>query len=357
MASWAYWSMSPTPTSSTRTRSRTTTCIFGANGETFDLAPTTGSPKGYYADNYGFQIIPGKRTRPAASVMLQWRNNNGLELYWDNLFTGYRNDHQVDFFIAIPSFGGFTDTVTLFPAGFQGYNVPETFDTLGTPARFVQSLVAHNTNTIASEQSFHDTTSTYQGAVGGVWDRGSLKWTNEVSYNFTTVRTRGVIMDTTIVSPTLAISYNLNSPTNVNLSGISYTDPNNFHLSQYFDQWGRDHSVQYAVKSEAVIALQNSFLSSTAFGIRYSDRGVDSHSANPGSFPLPSNVLTSSIPGLEALSPRPTHLRLVEPAQRPPVAGAESETSLLNNTDTIRALAGRPLGLPPADPSRTFPRR
>ena len=207
---------------------------FGANGETFDLAPTTGSPKGYYADNYGFQIIPGKRTRPAASVMLQWKNDSGLQLYWDNLFTAYRNDHTVEFFIAIPSFGGFTDTVNLFPAGFEGYNVPEDFDTLHTPARFVQSLVAHNTNTIASEQSFHDGTNTYQGAVGGVWERDRLKWTNEVSYNITTVRTRGVILDTIIVTPTLAIAYNLNAPSTVNLSGINYLDPNNYHLSQYF---------------------------------------------------------------------------------------------------------------------------
>ena len=121
---------------------------FGANGETFDLATDSSGTRGYYADNYGMQLIPGKRTRPAASLMLQWKNDNGLELYWDNLYTGYKNEHTVDFFIAIPSFGGFRDNGVLYPAGVGGYNVPEKFDTLGTPARFVQSLVAHNTNTV-----------------------------------------------------------------------------------------------------------------------------------------------------------------------------------------------------------------
>ncbi len=329
---------------------------FGANGETFDLAPTTapaGTTKAYYADNYGFQLIPGKRTRPAVSLMLQWKNDNGLQLYSDNLFTAYRNEHAVDFFIAIPSFGGFTDNVTLFPAGFQGYSVPEKFDTLGTPARFVQSLIAHNTNTIASKQAFHDTTDTYQGAVGGIWERGRLKWTNELSYNITTVRTRGVILDTIIVvSPTIAITYHLNDPSAVNLSGLNYADPTNYHLSQYFDQWDRDHSVQAAFKSEAVISLDHSFLSSTAFGIRYADRGVDSHSANPGSFGLPFATLASSIPGLETLS-----------ASTPFVSAGylnvrqwatPNENFLLSNTDVIRKIAGRPLGLPPPDPSRTF---
>src|ERR1035438_10859688 len=115
---------------------------------------------------------------------------------------------QVDFFIPIPSFGGYTSNVTLWPAGYEGYTVPETYDSLGTPARFVESLVAHNTNTIASEQSFSDSTDTYQGAFGGVWDKDRIRLDAEVSYNFTTVRTRGMILDTIIITPTMDVAYN-----------------------------------------------------------------------------------------------------------------------------------------------------
>ncbi|HVS54590.1 MAG TPA: TonB-dependent receptor [Opitutaceae bacterium] len=325
---------------------------FGANGETFDVAADSSGTRGYYADNYGMQLVPGKRTRPAASLMLQWKNNQGLELYWDNLYTGYRNDHIVDFFIAIPSFGGFRDNVVLYPAGYQGYVVPEKFDALGTPARFVQSLVAHNTNTITSKQSFHDTTNTYQGAFGGKWDHDSLKLTAEVSYNFTTVHTRGVILDTIIITPTLAVTYNDGAPSTVNLSGIDYTNPANFHLSQYFDQWGRDHSVAYAVKSDALIRLDRGFANSLQFGVRYGERDVNSHSANPGSHGLPFATLASTIPGLGRLS-----------SSTPFVSGSQlnirqwysaDENFLLSNTDTLRALAGQPLGLPTSDPSRVF---
>ncbi|HZZ19368.1 MAG TPA: TonB-dependent receptor [Opitutaceae bacterium] len=325
---------------------------FGANGEQFDLATDPSGTRGYYADNYGLQLIPGTRTRPAASIMLQWKNNDGLELHWDNLFTGYRNTHQVNFFIAIPSFGGFTDNVVLFPAGSEGYNVPETFDGLGTPARFVQSLVAHNTNTIASKQAFSDSTDTYQGAVGGSWVHNNITLSDEVSYNFTTVKTRGVILDTIIITPTMDVKYNLNAPTTINLSGTDYTDASNYHLSQYFDQWDRDHSIQYAVRSDVVVRLQNALLNSLKFGVRYSDRDVDSHSANPGSYGLPFATLASSIPGLMELSQSTPFVSAQQLNVRQWLSASES--FLLGQTDVIRALAGRPLGLPQDDPSRTF---
>jgi|CZKI01.1.fsa_nt_gi iron complex outermembrane receptor protein len=325
---------------------------FGANGEQFDLATDPSGTRGYYADNYGLQLIPGTRTRPAASMVLQWKNDAGLSFYWDNLFTGYRNTHQVDFFIPIPSFGGYTSNVTLWPAGYEGYTVPETYDSLGTPARFVESLVAHNTNTIASEQSFSDSTDTYQGAFGGVWDKDRIRLDAEVSYNFTTVRTRGMILDTIIITPTMDVAYNLNAPTTMILSGTDYTNPSNFHLSQYFDQWDRDHSIQYALKSDVLVRLDGPVIKSLKFGVRYSDRDVDSHSANPGSTGLPFATLTSSIPGLESLSPSTpfvgsSQLNITQWV-------APNPSFLLSNADTIRALAGQPDGLRPVDPSRTF---
>lgn len=325
---------------------------FGANGETFDLATDPSGVRGYYADNYGLQLRPGLRTRPAASLMLQWKTNSGVEFYWDNLYTGYRNDFNVDFFIAIPSFGGFRDTVVLNPAGYGGYNVPEKYDTLGTPARFVRSFVAHNTNTIVSKQSFHNTTNTYQGAFGGKLDRDRLKLTSEVSYSFTTVHTRAVILDTIIVTPTLAITYNDGEPATVNLSGIDYTNPANYHMSQYFDQWGRDHSVFYAAKTDAQIRLDNELVKSLQFGARFSDRDVNSHSANPGSHGLPFATLESSIAGLATTNKSAPFVSSSQLNVRNWVT--PDEGFILNNADTFRALGGQPLGLPSADPSRTF---
>ena len=44
------------------------------------------------------------------------------------------------------------------------------------------------------------------------------------------------------------------------MSGVDYTNPANYHLSQYFDQWDRDHSTQYAVKSDVLVRLRSAFL-------------------------------------------------------------------------------------------------
>jgi iron complex outermembrane receptor protein len=325
---------------------------FGINGETFDLATDASGVRGYYADNYGLQIRPGLRTRPAVSLMLQAKTNNGFEFYWDNLFTGYRNDFNVDFFIAIPSFGGFRDNVVLDPPGYGGFNTPEKFDTLGTPARFVRSLIAHNTNTIVSKQSFHNTTNTYQGAFGGKWEHDRVKVTGELSYSFTTVNTRSVILDTIIVSPNIAITYVDGGPSIVNLSGIDYSNPANYHMSQYFDQWSRDHSAFYAVKSDATIAVESGLLKSLQFGARYSEREVNSHSANPGSHPLPFATLASSIPAL-------THYSESTPFVSPQELNIRSwwtpdQGFIINNAEVFRAMGGQPLGLPAADPARTF---
>ncbi len=47
----------------------------------FDVAADASGKMGYFADNFGFQVIPGDRKRPAAELALQWKNKSGLELY------------------------------------------------------------------------------------------------------------------------------------------------------------------------------------------------------------------------------------------------------------------------------------
>src|SRR4051812_32809192 len=83
---------------------------------TFDAARDASGKSGYFADNFGFQVVPGNRSRPAADLAFQWRTNSGIELYSETLFTGYRNTHQVNFFIGIPSWGGAISNAVLYPA-------------------------------------------------------------------------------------------------------------------------------------------------------------------------------------------------------------------------------------------------
>ncbi len=328
---------------------------FGANGEQFDLATDSSGTRGYYADNFGIQMNPGDRKRTGISAMLQWKPNEQTQFYWDNLYTHYDNLHSVDFFIGIPSWanaGFFIDNVTLYPAGYDGYNVPEKYDSAGTPARFVQSLTAHNTNTLTSTQAFHDKTDTYQGAFGGAWDDGTMRVSGELSYNFTTFRPRGVILDTQTITPSFAITYNDNNASSVHTSGIDYTNVANFYLTQLFDQWQRAHSVGYALRGDLLYRLRNDIFKSLQFGVRYGERDVNYKSANGGGDFQWMRAPAPSVAGLGHLSP--TNL-FVSPDQINVRQWWSADPNfLLNSADTIRQIFGHATGAPPPDPSRTF---
>jgi iron complex outermembrane recepter protein len=328
---------------------------FGALGEQFDLATDSSGARGYYADNFGIQMNPVDRKRAGISAMLQWKPNKETEFYWDNLYTRYDNKHSVDFFIGIPSWanaGFFIDNVTLYPTGYDGYSVPEKYDSAGTPARFVHSLTAHYTNSLTSTQAFHDTTDTYQGAFGGKWDDGTVKVTGEVSYNFSTFRPRGVILDTGLVTPSFSITYNDNNASSVTATGVNYDDPANYHLQQLFDQWQRAHSVQFAAKADLLYRLQNSFLKSLQFGVRYSDRDVNYTSANGGGDFEWAIASASSVPNLGHLSP--TNLFIGSNQINVRQWWSADPDFLLNNTDVIRQIFHHPLGAPAPDPTKTF---
>jgi len=328
---------------------------FGANGEQFDLAADSTGTRGYYADNFGIQMNPGDRKRVGVTAMLQWKPCAEAELYWDNLYTHYDNLHSVDFFIGIPSWantGFFIDNVTLYPAGYDGYNVPEKYDSAATPARFVRSLTAHYTNTLTSTQAFHDKTDTYQGAFGGKWDNGTVKVAGELSYNFSTFRPRGVILDTQTITPSFSITYNDNDASTVNATGINYADPANFYLTQLFDQWQRAHSVQYAIRGDLLYRLRSDVFKSLQFGVRYSDRDVNYKSANGGGDFEWMRAPATSVTGLGHLSP--TNL-FVGPGQINVRQWWSADPNfLLNSADVIRQIFGHPLGAPIPDPSRTF---
>jgi TonB-dependent receptor len=316
---------------------------------------------GYYADNFGWQTIPGKRIRPAVAAMFQLKTKSGLEFYSDNLFTGYRNDHNVDFFIGIPSWGGWRDNVVLYPAGYDGYTVADPVAASWSPAviqnaRFVRSFTAHDTVTLTSTQAFHDTTDTYQGAFGMKWDKDRIRFNGEFAYNFSTVETKGIILDTAITSPTqaLAITYSDGGPATFQASGVDYTNQSNYWLTQFYDQWSRAYSAQYALKADLLYRLDSKVVPSLQFGTRYSDRTVNFHQASPAGTFVWHAAQASAYPGMGRLSPS-------EPFVGSDVLNVRSFWTpdpgwLLNdaNTNVLRSLFGRPTGTPAPDQGSTL---
>lgn len=325
----------------------------GNNGETYDIATDSSGTKGFFADNLGWQIIPGDRTRTGVSLGLQWRTKSGLELYSDNLFTGYTNDHSVNFFIGIPSWGPTSITdVELYPAGYDGYVNDGNKD--GTPDRFVRSLNAHNSVTLTSTQAFHDTTRTYQGAFGAKWNLDRLKLNGEFSYSVSTYNTRGVILDTGVITPSLSVTYNDNDAPTVKHTGVDYADVKNFFLTQFYDQWSRAHSDFYAGKLDGTYSLDTPFFKSLQMGVRASERKVNYHSDFTGGTFVWNAAAASSIPGLGKVTDAGNFLSADQFSIQRFWAPDASWLLQEANADKLRTIFGRQTGMPASEPGNTF---
>lgn len=329
---------------------------FGAVGETFDIATDSSGTPGYYADNFGWQIIPGDRKRSGVSVSLQWLTNGGLELYSDTLFTKYQERRDVNFFIGIPSWGGYRPAaeVELYPAGFDGWSNDGNHD--GQPDRFVHSLVAHDTVTLSSTQAFDNSTNTVQGAVGFKSNRNALRLNGEVSYSFSTVKTKGIILDTGITSPTqeLAITYNENDAPTVMGTGVDYADGNNYFLTQFYDQWSRAHSDFVAGKLDAEFQMKKGAIQSLQFGARASDRKVNFRADSPGGTFIWHAAEAPAISGLGIVTSSAPFLSADQFNIRSFWTPNSDWLLTDTNTDQLRTIFGKATGRPAAELGSAF---
>lgn len=316
---------------------------------------------GYYADNFGWQIIPGDRKRGGASLSLQWKTNGGVELYSDTFFTNYEERRDVNFFIGIPSWGGFRTNVELYPAGAGGYVVRDPVAGRDNPpvvqdARFVKSFIAHDTVTLSSTQAFDNSTDTLQGAFGGKMTAGRVALHGEVSYSVSTVKTKGIILDTGITSPTqqLAISYNDNDSATVQASGVDYSDVNNYFMTQFYDQWSRAHSDFIAAKLDAKVELDSPVMKSLEFGGRVTHRKVNFRADSPGGTFIWDAARANSVPGLGMVTDTDPFVSAdrfsIRQFWTPNSDWMLEET----NTNQLRSIFGKPAGRPAPELGSAF---
>lgn len=285
----------------------------------------------------GSLLVPGERKRPAINFSLQWRPNSELELYSDVLFTGYRNKHDVHFFIGFPRFGGF-QSVTLNP----GTNV-------------VSKETTVNNFHLNSTQAFQDSTDSYQAVFGATWRRDRLKFNSEIVYNWSSFKNRGVIVDVQYVAPS-TFTFDLNNPdgTNVGISGGGIKDANNFRLWGLFDNHGYQTSKQTSWKADADYKLGEGLLTNVKTGLRVSSRDARSRQTSVNDVaPLAGRGVTptTSIPGFGSLAPD----GLFSTSQ----FGASNWYSgnpdfQRDHIDILRPLFGRPVGDPNFDPTQSF---
>lgn len=193
---------------------------------TQSIAPVAGStgPGGiaYIPLTEGAQSQLGDRERVAANIAAQWRPSSNTEVFAEAFYTRFRNPNNVDFFVGLPWIGADPATATVFP---------------GTDE--VKTVTGGNYD-LTSDQSFVPRTDTYQVASGVTWTGGTVTVSTEVDYTNSKFTQAGYILDTEYYPPpggyTADFNYHGTGTPFMNVTGVSLTDPTNFHIRQLYDQ-------------------------------------------------------------------------------------------------------------------------
>ncbi|HWF97621.1 MAG TPA: TonB-dependent receptor [Steroidobacteraceae bacterium] len=236
------------------------------------IGPVPGStgPGGtaYLPLTEGAQSILGNRQRTSVDLSTQWRPNSRTELYAEGFYTGYRNDNYDDFFVGLPWICANPATATVFP---------------GTDE--VKTVTA-GCYDLTSNQSFVPKTDTYQAAIGGTWTGERVKFTTEVDYTNSHFSQDGYILDSEYYPPPNGYSadfdYNGTGTPYMNVTGVSLTDPTNFHIRQLYDQWTSQKGNEADWRGDLAFRVDRGWISSIDTGARFADRFAYNRADNQG---------------------------------------------------------------------------
>ncbi|MGH9299492.1 MAG: TonB-dependent receptor, partial [Acidimicrobiales bacterium] len=216
----------------------------------------------------GAQSILGNRERTSVDLSTQWSPNANTEFYAEGFYTRYRNPNYDDFFVGLPWICANPSTATVFP---------------GTDET---KTVTGGCYDLTSDQSFVPKSETYQIAIGGTWTGDRVKFTNEVDYTNSHFSQTGYILDTQYNPPsdgyTADFDYHGTGTPYMNLTGIDLTDPANFQVRQFYDQWTRQTGNEIDWRGDLNFKIDNSWVSSIETGLRFADRFAQNRADNPG---------------------------------------------------------------------------
>ena len=298
-------------------------------------------------DTVGALVTDGNRIRPAVNASLQWRPTPDLEFYADALFTGYRNDYDVNFFVGLPKAGNIT------AATLQDGTVDVPRDT-GTVTRPVAEAITTRDNfTITSKQAFEQKTDGYQAATGAKFTTGPATLSTELSYNHSKVASTSYIVDANFVVPRIDYVFDVDGTPNItalNADGTPYDlgDPANLNLFALFDQNNLATSEQIAGRVDARLESETGFLRNIQLGVRVARRTGRSDGTGENRFGL--SGAGTDYPGFGV--PGPTDIL-------GGIVGVDgfalpSTEFIRENIDQLRAIAGRPSGPPDFAPALAF---
>jgi len=306
----------------------------------------------------GAQSINGDRVRESANVSLQWNPNSNIETYAEIFYTRYRNPNNDDFFVGLPWICANPATATVFP----GTDLVKT--------------VTGGCYDLTSDQSFVPRTDTYQAATGATWTGDNVTLSTELDYTDSRFQQVGYILDTEYYPTTYVADFNYNGTGTPYMlaSGVSLTDPSNFHIRQLYDQWTHQYGNEIDWRGDMTYDLGGGFLKSIVAGVRYVDRYAQNRADNPGGLDCradaASDISTPQYPAivaaigsaacftpLSALPGTAYHVTSgnIFNGQFGVTNWLDADPKwLVQNINYLRVLYGQPAGPPPEDPTQAF---
>jgi TonB-dependent receptor len=282
----------------------------------------------------------GDRKRPSVNGALQWRPAEGVELYAEGLWQGFRSKVS-DRELSVPLYGASSyQDIVLRP----GTNVAQSLTAIG-PNRpeLLQGATANHTDT-------------YQFALGGTYEAGPLKISADFARTISKFRSSIYSFDMAYAAPqTVTAGFDEDGggggPRLVLAAGADPLAAESYIYRGLFDRHvaakGKDKQGRLDITYETGSAL----LTQVDFGVRYVDRDASFEDGSRyrsregdrlalNALPVSYAVFRSGFPSDDASTVR----RWLSPTYG----------SLRSGIDELRALSGFAPGNPPADPLVTF---
>lgn len=297
----------------------------------------------------GGGLYSGVRERPAANLSLQFAPSDSSEYTFEAFYNGYRNE------IANSSLFSLVNH-------FDTYQDREFF----TDTNVVKETYVNNPLIFSSGVAEESQTDSYLFSLGGEWDLNDrLSVESELVYQESEFERRGQIQDMSSIRYRLEADFNRNSGTPAlvfpdnpatDLDESDLTLPENWSLTNYFDQYGQDRGDSITWNADGEYLVEGLFWDKVQFGVRYDRRtaelAVAERSANCEN--LANCQTSSSVVDHEGLYTS-TPLQFYQGETEFPSQWITADADyLLRNANESRARYGFAEGRPEFDPMRQF---
>ncbi|SFP56790.1 TonB-dependent receptor [Sphingomonas rubra] len=214
-----------------------------------------------YPDRVSVANPSGKRVRPSGNMSVQWKPASNLEVYYDFLFQGFRQD-------------GYNDQFDVFLR--SGSPPPALSDVVLVEG--TDNLVESFTKTGGDRaQTFRSTsksyTNTFQNALGFKWQAGRARISADLAYTRSEYGIDEWSFDTaTTVVPVATVQFFADGGNAFALPGFDALDPNNYKWRGYFERTNRTNGKGWQGRTDLELETDVSILPKLQFGVRWSDR-------------------------------------------------------------------------------------